>query len=87
MDKSIWEKVIRKDANKKSVGLYNRCEGRVCTEKREDISIVKRGKRRGKGVYLRAVEKGVYPTIKVTTDSTGILCREEEQKEKNGTRL
>jgi len=38
-------------------------------------------------VYLRANEEGIYLTIKVTTDCTGILGKKEGWKEKEGTRL
>ena len=33
--------------------------------------------RRGKGVCSRTTKKGVYLTVKITIDSTGILCGEE----------
>ena len=49
-----WIKVFGKkqseNANKKGVGSHNRCEGRVCAKKGEDVSIVKRGKGEGKRV-------------------------------------
>ena len=86
-DKSIWEEAIREDTNKEGVGSCNRCKEDVCTKKREDISIVKRGKRRSKRICKGAIEKRIYPTVKVTTDGTGILCGEEEQKEKDSVRL
>ena len=59
------------------MGSCNRYKGRVCAEEGEDISIIKRGKRRGEGVYQGVAKKGVYLTIQVTTDSTGIFHREE----------
>jgi len=51
MNKSVWKEAIGEDANKKGIGPCNRCEGRVCAEEREDVSIVKRGKGGGKRVY------------------------------------
>ena len=51
MDKSIWKKAIREDANKKDVEPCNRYKGRVCAEEGKDISIVKRRERGGEGVY------------------------------------
>jgi len=38
---------------------------------------------RGEG----AIEEGVYPAVKVTTNSTSVLCREERWEEENGLRL
>ena len=87
MDKSIWEEVIREDANKEGVGSYNRGERGLCTKKRKGVPIVKRGERGGEGVYLETIEERIYLTIKITSDSTGILCRKEGQKEMDGTGL
>ena len=56
----------------------DRDKRRICAEKEEDISIVKRGKRGTKRVYKGAAEKEVYPTIQITIDSTSIFCREEK---------
>ena len=50
MNKNVWEEAIREDTNKENVGPHDRCEGRVCTEEGEGISIVKGGKGRGKRV-------------------------------------
>ena len=69
------------------MGLCNRNKGRICAKEGESVPIVEEGKRRDKGVCLRIAKEEVYLTIKITTDSTGILCGEEGQKEKNGTRL
>ena len=44
MNKGIWEETIRENANKKGVGLCDRCEEGVCAEEREGISVVKGGK-------------------------------------------
>ena len=87
MDKSIWEEAIREDADKKGMGLCNRCKGKVCTKEGEGISTVKRGKVRGKRICKRAVEKGIYLAIKIITNGAGVLCREERWKETDGTRL
>ena len=48
MDKSVWEEVVREDADKEGVGPHNRCEGRVCAKEEEEVSIVKGEKERGK---------------------------------------
>jgi len=40
-----------------------------------------------KGVYLGAAEERVHPTIKITTDGTGILRGEKEWKKNNGPGL
>ena len=59
------------------MGPCNKVEERICTKKRESLSLVQRSER----VYLGADEKGVYQTIKVTTDYAGIFCRKEGWKE------
>ena len=87
MDKGVWEEAIRKDANKEVVRSCDRDEGRVCTMKRKGIPTVKREERGGKGIYERTIEKRIYLAIEVTTNSAGILCRKERQKETNGARL
>ncbi len=86
MDKSVWEKAVGKNANKKIVGPCDRCEGRVCTAKRKGIPFVKRRERGGKRIHERAVEEGVYLTVKVTANGAGIF-RGRGWKEKNGARL
>ena len=69
------------------MGSCDRNKEEICAEKRKSVPIVKRGMRRGEGVCLRTAKEGVYLTIKITADSTGILCGEEGWKEKDGTRL
>ena len=87
MDKSLWKETIWENANEKGVEPCNRGKRRICAKKEEDVPIVKRGKRGSKGVYKEAAEKGVYLTVQITTDSTGIFCREEGWKEVHGARL
>ena len=69
------------------MGLCNGSKREICAKEGESVSVVERRKRGGKGVYLRTAEEGVYPTIKVTTDSTGILCGKEEWEEEDGSEL
>ena len=61
------------------MALHDRNKEEICAEKRESVSIVKRRMRRDEGVCSRAAKEGVYPTVKVTTDGTGILCGKEGQ--------
>ena len=56
-------------------------------KKGKDISIVKNKKREDAGICERSAKKGVYSTIKITTNITSILCTKEGWKEKNGIRL
>jgi len=35
-------------------------------------------KRKGIHVHSGIIEKGVYQTLKVTSNSTGVFCRKEE---------
>ena len=69
------------------MGLCNGSKREICAKEGESVSVVERRKRGGKVVYLRTAEEGVYPTIKVTTDSTGILCGKEEWEEEDGSEL
>jgi len=69
------------------LGSCNRVEGRFCTKKRKSISVAKRRNGRSKGVYLRVVEKGVYLTIKITIDSTGVFCRKKKMERSRWYRI
>jgi len=60
------------------VGPCNQFKGGICTKKRENLSLVQRSERRSKRIYSEEDKKEIYVTIKVTTDCTSILCREEE---------
>ena len=64
-----------------------RSQRRVCSEKGEDISIVKNRKRGGTEVFEKSVEKKIYLTIEITTDVTSILCAKNEWKEENSSEL
>ena len=87
MDKGVWEEAVRKNADKKIVGPYNRCKEGVCTTKMKGISAVEREERGGKRIYEGTVKKGIHSAVQVTTNGAGVLCRKEGWKEKNGTRL
>ena len=87
MDKGIWEEVIGENANKKGVRSHNRCKGRVCSEEGEGVFTIKRREEEGEEVYQRTVKKRTYPTVKVTTNGTGVLCRKKEWKKENGLGL
>jgi len=69
------------------MGSCNRVEEGICTEERKSVSVVKRGKGGSEGVHLRTVKKEIYPTIKITSDGTSILCGEERWKEADGVGL
>ena len=60
------------------MGPYNRDKRRICTKEGKNVSIVEEGKGGDERVYQRAVAEKIYPTIKITTDGTGILCRKKE---------
>jgi len=67
--------------------LCDRSKGRVCAKKREGVTIVKRRKRGSKGVHPRATEKGLYPTIEITTDGASVFCGKKGMEKKNGLEL
>ena len=69
------------------MGSYNRCTERVCTEEGEGVSVVKRGKGRGKRICKGAVKKGIHLAVKITANGAGVLYREERWEEKDGTGL
>jgi len=67
--------------------LHDRYERGICTKEEEDVPIVERRKRGSTRVHIGVTEEKIYLTLKVTSNGIGILYREEEWKEKNGTRL
>ena len=87
MNKGVWEKAIRKDANEEDMGPRDRCEGRVCTMKRKGIPIVERRERGGKRICERTVAEGIYPAVEVTANSICIFCGEERWEETDGAGL
>jgi len=87
VDQDVWKESKWEDADKKDIGSYNRFKGGIHTKKRESLFLVQRRKRESKGVYSGADEKGIYLTVRVTTDYAGILCKEEEWEKENGIRL
>jgi len=60
------------------MGPCNQFKGGICTKKRKNLSLVQKSERRSKRIYSEEDKKEIYLTIKVTTDCTRILCREEE---------
>ena len=62
----------------KDMGSHDRVEREVCAYERKNLSLVQRRIRGSKGIHLGINNKKVYPTIKVITNDTSILCREEE---------
>jgi len=87
MNKGVWKEKIRENADKKDLGLCNRCKRRVHAKKRKGILTVKRGERGGKEVCKGTVVKRIYPAVEVTTNNASIFCREEGWKEANGAGL
>ena len=87
MDQGIWKETIRKDADEEDIGSCDRSEGEVCAKKGKGLPIVEGEKRGSKGVYSGAAEERVYLTVKITTDSTGILHGEKGWKKENSSGL
>ena len=69
------------------MGPCNRYKRGIHTEKGEGVPIVERRERGSIRVHTGATEERIYPTLKVTSSGTGVLCREEGQKEENSTGL
>jgi len=87
MNKSFWKETVKKNTDKKNMGLCNRSEGRVYTEKGKSLSAVKRRERGGKRVYQRAVVERIHLAVEVTTNGTGILYRKKRWEEVDGAGL
>ena len=79
MDLCLWKESKWEDTNEEDMRSYNRNKGRVCTKEEEGISIVKGGERGDTWVYWRKIEKRVYQTLKVISNSICIFCRKKEQ--------
>ena len=60
VDPCLWKKSEWEDTNEEVVGSYNKGEGRVCTEKEEDVSIVEKRERKDIQVHQRKIEERVY---------------------------
>jgi len=59
------------------LGSRNRYEEGIYTEEGEGVPVVERGKRRSEKVHIRTTEERIYLILKVVSNGTGILCREE----------
>ena len=62
--------------------LCYRSQKRICSKKVKDISIIKSREKGSWEVYKRSVKKGLYLTIKITTDITSVLYTKEEDDAK-----
>ena len=60
------------------MGLCNRYEREICAEKEEVVSVVKGREGRSTKFHTRITEERIYLTLKVTSNSTSVLCRKEE---------
>jgi len=63
VDKDVWKEAVRKNANKKNMGSCDRCEGGVCTTKREGILFVKREKGGSKRICEGIAKEGIHPAV------------------------
>jgi len=80
--------VFRKKASERILMRdYNRYKERIHAKERKSLFLVQRGKRGSEGVYSEIDKKGIYLTIKVTTNCTSVLCGKEGWEEENGIRL
>jgi len=55
--------------------------------RKKKIYLFLRKKERSKRVYLGVDKKGIYSTIKITTNSTSVLCKKEGWEKEDSTRL
>ena len=61
---------------------YNRFKREMYTKKRENLFFIQKRERRSKRVLSGVDKKGLYSTIKVTTDYTSVLCRKNDRKKR-----
>jgi len=59
----------------------------ICAKEGEGVSIVERRVERDVQVYPRIIEKRVYQTFEVVSNSTNVFCRNGRWEEVYGTRL
>jgi len=60
--------VIRKDADKKSLGSCDRSQEDVCTTKRKDLFVIQRQKRRSLELCGRPTKEGLHQTNKIPSN-------------------
>ena len=63
VDKGVCKEAVRKNADKKNMGSCNRCEGGICTTKREGIPFVKREKGGSERICEGTAKEGIHPAI------------------------
>ena len=63
MEESIWEERVRKNVSVKGLGPRNWVEGRVYTEERKGVFIIKREKGGSTSIHRGPTKKRVYPTL------------------------
>ena len=66
---------------------YYRSQRRICSEKVENISIIKNRKRGDTKICKGSVEEEIYSTIEIITNITSILYAEKEWEKENSIRL
>jgi len=69
------------------MGPCNRHEGRICAQEREGVPVVQEREGRSVRVYFQTIEKKVYQTLKVASNSTSVLCGKKGWEEENCCRL
>ena len=87
MDKSVWKKAVREDADEEAIGSHDRGKGRIYAKEGEGVSVVKREERRGERVCEGTAEEGLHLAVEITTNSASILCRKKEWEEEDGAGL
>ena len=86
MNKSIWKKTIREDADEEGVGLCDRNEGRICAKKREGVPIVKRKREEMREFIRKQLRKGYIQLLKSSQIAPVFFVGKKDGKV-DGTRL
>ena len=66
---------------------HDKIKGGIHNKKREDLFLIQKAEGKSEGVYSEEDEEGIYLSIKVTINSTGVFCRKKRWEEENGIRL
>ena len=77
VDPCPWKESKQEDTNEKGMKLCNRNKEGIYSKEGEGVSVVKKRKERDAWVYWRTIEKEIYQTLKITSNSTGVSCRKE----------
>jgi len=87
VDQGLLQETVRENAYMENLESHDRYKGRFCAKEGKGVPIVERRKGESTRIHIRTTEERIYLTLKVASNSTGVLCREKGWEEANGTGL